>query len=166
MKDYLHLILTMMINMTTILDLLKKVDFKDVERDIKHMYPETPDKALKLYKKVFNVLLKKKKTKVKDNEDKLQIGTYSFIEEGKIIYYYDIYSSKYSLSFRKWGELVNLPINEDMLRYLFPSNIITLFLWEITFYGFEEEEISKIGKGLLKARKEIIKNEEKKERKN
>lgn len=42
MKDYLHLVLTMMINMTTILDLLKKVDFKkefiknEEKKDEKH----------------------------------------------------------------------------------------------------------------------------------
>ena len=147
--------------MITILDIIKELKWKDVKRAIKYYYPW--DKSN--YETLFYDLQKFKKQTPK-NKEVIEIFCYKdekfclkeknpiacMIEDD----YYSIATNKYSMMFRKWQELVNIPISEETLKHYKFQDIVAHFIYEITFCG-DEKETQKVANQVLKDSKEAIK---------
>ncbi|GAU77054.1 DUF6557 family protein [Fusibacter sp. 3D3] len=54
----------------------------------------------------------------------------------------------FALGFAKWEEWVNAPINVDETLQITDESIIAICLYEMTFYGFDEETIASELEGL------------------
>ena len=146
--------------MKTIKDILPLVEWNNVRRALAYFYPKTRGDAEPIFKR----LLEFPKRKHKDQEEFIEIKTYNNLEEkefGPLDHnYYNTATNKYSLSFRKWAEVVNIPISESTLEHFKFEDIVAHFIWEITWYG-GEEETEKKGMEMLssfkKAKEEIKK---------
>lgn len=82
-----------------------------------------------------------KKKSHKDKEEFLDIIAYlgDLNKEEEDDRYYHISTNKYSMSFRKWNVLVNIPFSENTMRYYTFKDMIAHFLYEITWYGDEKQ---------------------------
>lgn len=121
----------------TIRDIAKQVKWKDVELAIRYLYPDDKNN----YKPVFDFLQKvgKSTPKVKDEFIHVEVvGVDDLNPEGE---YYSVSTNLYSMSFRKWRELSNIPLEPAMLKYRVNYEIIAHFIWEITFYGTEKDSM-------------------------
>jgi hypothetical protein len=147
----------------TILDIIKEVKWIDVRRAIKYFYPFDKNN----YEKLFYDLQKYKKQAPKRNNEVItihcnKINEYSLKQKEPIKYmlenedFYSIQTNIYSMSFRSWKELINLPVAEETLNHYRFADIVGMFVWEITYYG-NEKEMKKTGKEILGATKKIIK---------
>jgi len=147
----------------TILDIVKKLEWEDVKRAIKYFYPIDKNN----YESLFYELRKYRKQPVKDKNEVIKITCFKLSgyalkqkdpikEMLEMDDFYSISTNKFSISFRKWRELVNLPISEDTLNHYKFVDIIAMFIWEITFYG-NEKETKKTATEIFKAGKEISK---------
>ena len=155
----------------TPLDLAKKVPWKDVKRALKYYYPEDKND----YEDIFLGMQKLKSKKHKDPKEFLEVycidpydSLYPMwkkdnrdVEEIMMENYYGIHTNKFSLSFRQWKEVFNIPIAVETLKHHKYCDILAFLLWEITFYGMEKE-MEKHGKELMKSvvecKKDMVKN--------
>ncbi len=135
---------------TTIREIVKLVEWNDVERAIKYFYPDDKNK----YKPVFEKLKTIRARKHKNPKEFIEMNAY--FEDG--LGYYHVATNEYSMSFRKWAELANIPIAEDVLKHMTFEAIVAHFIWEITFYGTEADskKVIKEGKKRLKEMKKEI----------
>lgn len=140
-----------------IIELTKLTDWKTVKKAIKYHYPNDKND----YEQVFNKI-KKFKLKEVEKDEFLEIEVVSDSIIDKTPYknqYYDVCLRKksenqlYSISFVKWSEASNYCISEETLKNNKIEEIIAHFIWEITFYG-NEEQMKKTQKELLKQTKE------------
>lgn len=147
------------------LDIAKLVKWDDVKRSIKYYYPTDKNN----YEELFIKLGTLRKRKHKDEEEELEIACASYqhpffknhtLQELYEETYYSIATNKYGLSFRKYQELVNIPISIDALNHYKLEEIMAHFIWEITFYG-NEEQAKERADYLKKAVKEIKKDAKK-----
>lgn len=142
----------------TIRDILPLVKWEDVKRAIKYFYPEDKND----YSELFEDLKTLKKRKHKDPKEFLEIfcagGLGDTLKEWAEDKFYSIHTNLYGLSFRKYSELVNIPIEEETLRRFKLEDIVAHFIWEITFYGSpkQAEEIVKTLKKRIKQVKKDI----------
>jgi len=146
------------------IDLAKLVKWEDVKRAIKYFYPDDKNN----YEDVFNKIRNYKPVKTNKREF-LKIWVWHIVKDEPISdiedIYYDVCTNKYSLSFRDWNEVVSLQIEKSTLRHLIPADIIAHIIWEITFYG-DEEQMKNTQKELLNDVGEINSKEEGVSRKN
>lgn len=142
----------------TILELLPYVEWKKVKLALQYYYPDL--KVGSNYKSIFEGLKTFKKRKHKDTDEKLEIDAVNdaIYYEDKDMWgeWYSIATNKFGLSFRKWQELANIPLSKETIKHYTFTNIFAHFIWEITWYGNEEESLKK-GKELKKRVKEIEK---------
>jgi hypothetical protein len=130
----------------TILDIIKIAKWKNVEKAIKFYYPDDKNDYLPIFKKIQK--FPKEDQKIKNERIKLTCKD-CLIEEDPFekLYgeqYYRMFTNKYSLSLRPWKEISNIIISEDTLNHYRFDDIIAHFIWEITFYGDEEEFMKEI----------------------
>jgi len=120
----------------TILDILKQTKWTDIKKAIKYFYPDDKNN----YKQIYIELKRKQKQQHfrKDEQIKLIFVRENIIGDS----FYAISTNKYSLSFRLWSELVNIPISKTTLQHYSNEDIIAHFIWEITFYGTEKNMMS------------------------
>ena len=62
----------------------------------------------------------------------------------------------YAIEFRPWEEWLRMEIDPETLKTLSPLDIICHCLWEMTFIGYEQDEISKQWQEILQAKDEIM----------
>ena len=135
----------------TLRDLLNKSSFKSVFNKIHKIYyknnkEDELEKVSYNYRKVFDLLCQKPKNQ---NED-WRIYITEKEEDGDkyidVCYYNELDDEIYAIDFVSWSELIDLEIYlcVDM------DDITTLahILWEITFYGFNEESLAEAKKSL------------------
>lgn len=138
----------------TLKDLVDKNSWTAIRKEFLKIFPDQK-KSILGYKKVFNDLrtLTPSKGKLKklviitvDDEDD---GTFS---DGPWV---DVYAQdcktkntyhkdnleRFALDFTKWEELLPLEIDEDSMKNFSEEKIISHLLWNITFYGFYQEQI-------------------------
>lgn len=76
-----------------------------------------------------------------------QIGTNEWLTIRKTAEGFDVGSlrggQKYGLSVTPWSEVLGLAIENQTLTRFSQAEITALVLWEITFYGFDEDTIKK-----------------------
>jgi hypothetical protein len=140
----------------TIREIIKYTTYKDVRKAIKLFYPNDKND----YQSVFDFLLTVKKRKQEYDDERLQITAvfqkWDFQDEPDM--WYNVCTNLYSCSFRSWSKLANIEIDDDTWKHLIPRDIIAHFIWEITFYG-NEEDTRKIADELKETTKEIKKAE-------
>ena len=153
----------------TIIDIAKVIQWKDIKRSIKHYYPTDKND----YSELFEDLKKYRKRKHIDKDEFITVFVSGFVdrlEEGDENCY-GIATNKYSMSFRQWKVLANIPIHEDTLKHYLYKDILAHFIWEITFYGNEKDakkiaknvntSVRQIRKELDEEKKQLKKNEKK-----
>lgn len=154
-------------NKLTIIDLVKIVPWDDVKRALKYHYPEDRNN----YSSVYQKISKMENVPLKYGKEVLEIAThgdpsnfpehYSNKEMAEDVFY-DTHTKRpkekfsYSLSFRPWVESASIPIDKETLNHLKYEEIIAHFIWEITYYG-NEEEMEKAGDEILERGKQAIK---------
>lgn len=136
----------------TMRDIAQTAQWQDVDRAMKYFYPND----IGNYKKVFEFIKKTKKKAPKEKMEYIDISTQGSILKPEDIYYRTS-TNRYSLSFRAWNEVSNIPIEMSTLDHYMPAEILAHFIWEITFYGNEKQMNAK-AKELAKAAKNIKKN--------
>lgn len=144
----------------TIRDMILHLEWKHVKRAIKYFYPTDRNN----YEPVFEQLKTIPKRKYKDPKEFIEVNCiWDLVPENfKEKYnetYYRIATNKYSMSFRRWKDLVNIPISEETLKHYTPVDIVAHFIWETTFYG-NEKDTAKVEKKVFGAYKEAMKHKE------
>jgi hypothetical protein len=126
------------------------VSYPQVKKVLKHHYKHEWNKA----ETVFRQIKATKKRKHKDSEEKLVIRIGGSRSREDFDEFYSVATNKYSLSFRKWNEIVNIPIDkETIMHYLYPE-IIAHLIYEMTWFG-NEKQTQKKGKELYKGIKQF-----------
>ena len=135
----------------TLRELINGCSFKSVFNKIQSLYYEDATKeklegASYNYRKVYDLLARKP---INDNDDwKIYITEKE--EDGEkyidVCYYNEVNDEIFAIDFVSWSDLIDLEIYlcVDM------DDITTLahILWEITFYGFNEESLAEAKKSL------------------
>ena len=120
----------------TILDIIKITKWKDVRQSLMYFYDyKLKNKNLVGFKKVFDEIKIYKKGKPDLKNEMIEIGVGRYKGEKD---WYSIATNKYSLSFRKWRKLVNIPISNKTLEHHTNQDILAHFIWEITYNGFSQ----------------------------
>jgi len=160
----------------TIRDLVQVVPWKEVAIAHKFLYPRDKNN----YKPVFERIRDKSpELEHTDKREVLEVNYNGYVpdpwkkyatREEQLIEmledgYYSITTNKFSLSFRPWDQVANIPIAEETLLHYSLAQIVAHFLWEITFYG-KEDDMKSAGIELEKSYTEIKKQIEEKKEKN
>jgi len=155
----------------TIRDFVKITEWKDVERAMKYWYPGTRKSVMGRYKEIFEWLKTVPRITPKDKKDFLEFqlcdelfwsAQRGKVDEDDFRQCYHVNSTKFSCSFRPWKTIANLEVKPIYRENIPRPDMIAMMLWEITFYGYHEEEIDKLGKDLNKSVKDIKKSLSKK----
>lgn len=138
----------------------KYVKWKDIQRAINYHYPDDTNN----YKDLFDSLKNYESVITPANETLIISGGVAvdskIWKEEKNDYFKDIKDEMldtgygihikkegedltYSCSFIPWKIMVNMPINEDTLGHYSFEDIIAHFIWEITYYG-DEDNMSEV----------------------
>lgn len=140
----------------TVRDLCQVVPWEDVEKSLHYFYEADKGK----YKSTFLKIKKMARKTVKGEELELNCsGSWWFdenLKDAMEAQTYDISTNKYSLSFQPWDRVANIPISERTITSYMFADIISHFLWEITFYG-GEAGMKKTGDALKKTVKDVKK---------
>lgn len=127
---------------TTLADLAQAVKWEDVRRSLKYFFPEDQNDYLPLLTRIKNT----KPGKQNKNERLvLSVDHGDWPDNHKTNCYYSV-SIKVkgrtgfsSVSFRPWGEIFNMLVEKETLNRYVPEDIIAQVIWELTFYGNEED---------------------------
>lgn len=137
-------------------EIIEKANWLQVAIELVSSYPRER-KAIKGYEEVFEFLLKKTpmaselKLVVDYVEDDLEPGTF----------FYNVFGAKvgddtsYGLSFTPWSEWMGMKVSDETVASFSPEQICAHCLYEMTFYGFEEETIERRWKELLDSAEEV-----------
>lgn len=151
----------------TMVEIANKVNWRDVKSALEYYYPIINDKRVNWnrYKPVFERIKSFKKKRHADKEEKIEVGVGgmrvpypgdSWLDEA---YYCN--TNKYSLSFRSWKSVSNIPVSIDSIKHFKYAELLAHFIWEITWYGPESEMIEK-KKELHQSFKQFLKQKKKK----
>lgn len=144
------------------IDLARVVEWKQVHSALKYFYPD--GKWGNKYEELFNRIKNARKRKYTDPDPiEIVVGGDRNIKptwvSGTIMgEFYSCGGLKYGLSFQKWNRLFNMPITRETIEHYKSCEILAHFIWEITWYGMEEET-QKIWKEMNNDLTKIKKNE-------
>lgn len=139
----------------TIIELARYTSWKKVKLALCYFYPETSARAFSGYHKVFNLVQDMKKIRTdKEEVVEIYIGENPLSGEADDTYY-SVATNKLSLMFRPWKEVCSLQVDNDTLAHYKVEEIVSLFLWELTFSGYSEEKTMKRRKELCDIRTEV-----------
>lgn len=130
-------------------EILEKANWQQVAIELVSAYPNQR-KAIKGYEEVFELLQAKMP---KDSELKLVV---EYVEDDLDpgTFFYNVLGAKdgdeigYGLSFKSWSEWMGMDVSEETEASFSPEQICAHCLYEMTFYGFEEETIERRWKDL------------------
>lgn len=162
----------------TIRDISQYVKWSEVQRAIKYHYPKDKNNYESLFKKLPKMKRGGKRKVISSQSLEVQGGNdfeskwaekyaSKFLEDlktGDEEQYYGIHikdtateHGSWSMSFVPWGELANMPIDQETIKRFTFADILAHFIWEITFYG-NEEQMKKESKELFKRAKQVSKD--------
>lgn len=126
-------------------ELLKEVNFEDVFTSLCKWFSDQED-SKKGYELVFNYLLTLKPQKMTNLND-LFIAVDKVMEDGQE--YLNVSGKQvngfnpkfYGIEFCPWKDWVSMYITQETLDNLSYNEIVGACLWEMTFFGFEEDKI-------------------------
>lgn len=135
----------------TFRELINGCSFKSVFNKIQSLYYEDATKeklegASYNYRKVYDLLARKPNN---DNDDwKIYITEKE--EDGEkyidVCYYNEVSDEIFAIDFVSWSDLIDLEIYHCV--QLDNTTTLAHILWEITFYGFNEESLAEAKKSL------------------
>lgn len=140
-------------------EVAKLIDWKDVSEALKFHYQVSVGKN---YTKLFKRIQNTKNKRVNAKEELEVYASNCKWDFGDIDSYYGIHIKKkgekmsYSMSFQGWDKLCNLKVADDSMNHYTMVDIVTHFMWEITFYG-NEAEAKKTWKMVNGRAEEVIK---------
>lgn len=135
--------------MNTPRELAQKVKFRDVYKALHYFYKGKWSYA----EKVFNRIKDAPKKAHRNKAEFIEVICINEMEDGEYGSWYQIHTNLFSLSFRKWDEISNIPISDETLKYSKACEVLAQLIYEMTWYGMEKEAM-KMGKGLLKTARE------------
>lgn len=139
----------------TIRDLAKFANINSLKESYKYFYGLKKPKYLE---ETFEKIKSFKKVPQKDIKERIVIdigGVRELVlDRDERDEFYAVSTNKFSLSFRPWKDVSNILISKDTLKHYTPEEIIAHFIWEITWYG-NEEQMMKRGKELEEILKDI-----------
>ena len=153
----------------TIIEIANHCHWKDVKRAHKYFYPyysKPKSGVLERLEEIFEEIRKYTKVKV-DPKEYIEVSYINDFDIGmsddaKEEGYFSIATNEYSMSFRPWKKLANLKVKQSNMTN---AIIMAHFLFEITYYGYEKEQMKKIGKGLETDYKNCVKQLDKEKKK-
>lgn len=129
-------------------DLINKYEWNEVQTSFYNLYQDS-ERNIKGYKLVFEKL-----KGLDPIESSFEICIKNVEGNGeKYVHVNTVDVSKepvdgirltYSLMFTPWNECAGMAVNSDSLSSFSESEIIVHCLWEMTYCGFDEEEIQKV----------------------
>lgn len=150
------------IETTTLASILKDVEFEPVFEHLCKWYP-CEERNKSGYESVFNILLTltpKKSHNLNDSFIAAELTQYQ-TDDGPCL---DIYGTKpknssvrYGMEFRTWVDWVSMFITQESLDNFSKEDIVAGCLYEMTFFGFTEENISNELKKMEDRFSEVIK---------
>lgn len=124
----------------TIRDLAKFANINTLKESYKYFYGLKKPKYLE---ETFEKIKSFKKVAQKNPKERIVL---SIGGERKIVLdrderdeFYSMSTNMFSMSFRPWKEVSNILIAKDTLAHYTPEEILAHFIWEITWYGNEEQ---------------------------
>lgn len=153
------------IETTTLASILKDIEFEPVFERLCKWYPD--EKRSKLgYESVFNTLLTlvpKKSHNLNDTFIAVELAQYPLDDDPCL----DIYGTKpkndsvrYCMEFCPWVDWVSMFITQESLDNFSKEDIVAGCLYEMTFFGFTEENISNELKKMEDSIAEVTKKRE------
>ncbi len=139
-------------------DLINEVNYTDIEKSLFELYPDQKSNIKAGgYKKVFNdlqniepfeedkmiIIIEKTKSLIDDDEYWSVCGKYFDNEQN------------YSLSLIPWQEWLSMHINRKSLKEQGKEAFVAHCLWEMTWHGFDEQDVVNTGNDLRQQIKEI-----------
>lgn len=152
------------IETTTLSSILKDVEFEQVFERLCKWYPRE-ERSKSGYESVFNTLLTltpKKSHNLNDTFIAAELTQYP-LDDGPCL---DIYGTKpkndsvrYGMEFCPWVDWVSMFITQESLDNFSKEDIVAGCLYEMTFFGFTEENISNELKKMEDGYREAIEKE-------
>lgn len=133
-------------------DLLYETLYVNIEKELLRIYPNDCDfvKAGK-FKELYFMLLKMNST-IRDGELNIR-------PLGSNLMAWEIYGSSdgisFSLDLASWDEWLSLSINEAVFDYMSKEEFAARCLWNMSFFGFKDEDIKKKTDELLGNKKTL-----------
>ena len=124
----------------TLKELIKNNSFSNVKQKMKEIYPKESENNFEGYKVVYNKL-----TSMIAQNNKMIIVIKQVVDYDKSEFttIYGIKSEKdstYTLDFTEWKKWLGMEIDKVTLKQYSELEIIARCLWEMTFYGFNEND--------------------------
>lgn len=136
-------------------DIARLCKWSDVKKALVYHYKKTTPETYARYEEIFEEIKEAWWVKELDRKERVICWCPADYLDQDLPQWYSIYTNQYSLSFRPWAEVANIPIENKTLDYLKREDLVAHFLYEITFYGYHESDGKKISGKLQKACDEI-----------
>lgn len=152
-------------------DILKEVEFEDVFTALCHWYSDQ-EGSKEGYRKVFNTISSMRPKK--HNLNDLFIDITKAIDEYDNSEYIDVSGTyvighdnkSYGIEFCNWNDWISMFITQESIDTFTNEEIVAGCLYEMTFFGFEEEKVKEEEKKLIssieEAKEQYGKEKEKK----
>lgn len=144
--------------MISIKDLCQITEFEDIQRAVKYHYPTDDNNYTSCYEYIKSV---KTKEIFPDEELILSVDRFDWEDIDSELdndEYYSIHTIEngetFAVSFRPWEDLASIAISEEALRNNTYAEILAHFIWEITFYG-DQEQTKEVADSLKSTMKEV-----------
>lgn len=134
-------------------EVARLVAWKEVKRAIRYHYPGLKKGGIELCETAYNRLKKMRRSKQINEGEVIEV---KFIPISEWTEYpaYACNTNQYSLSFRTWAEVGNIPFSDSSVDSYMPEELLTHFIWEITWYG-AESDVKKYYNELARRVKEV-----------
>lgn len=168
----------LVIDRPTVKALIQHVDFKDVYRSLRYHYADVPAESKDDYKHVYQAIKESPELDMPGMELVITTGG-RFIGEDNSVGcqseedlegWYDVSSTNdsdpgvsYAVDFMPWDQVANMIVSKDTLEHYPVTDIIAHILWEVTFYGFTQEEVTDHGDEVFSRVEDAIKDKNIKE---
>ncbi len=141
-----------------LMNLLEQSRWDEVWPNLLRLYPDQ-EASLPDYERVYWSLLSASLVEI---ETTMRLVIEYVLNTGELGGYWDVSGQDvedlefYAIEFRPWEEWLRMEIDPETLKTLSPLDIICHCLWEMTFIGYEQDEISKQWQEILQAKDEIM----------
>ncbi|NHK30025.1 MAG: hypothetical protein FK730_01650 [Asgard group archaeon] len=129
-------------------ELVKKFDWNSLEKRMEELYPRMKENLSK-FENVLDTLKKMDAQKPEENIT-IIIEDFSKEREGEEITWFEVTGFDpeneyyYGISMMPWEKWLGMEINPDSIKNYSLEDLLVHILWEITYYGFTQEEIGKM----------------------
>jgi hypothetical protein len=129
-------------------ELVKKFEWNSLEKRMEEYYPNMKDNLNKFE----NVLKTLRKLEAQKPEENITIIVEDFSKkrEGEEITWFEVTGFDpeneyyYGISMMPWEKWLGMEINPDSIKNYSLEDLLVHILWEMTYYGFTQEEIDKM----------------------